>query len=631
FVISGFLITLQILKEIGERRFSIAEFYRRRIKRIAPAMFVVLAATLLVSQFLLRPEDAEGTARSAFWSILSLANVHFWLSEDASYFAASSDELPLLHFWSLGVEEQFYLFWPIILALFATRIRSRGFAVTVLGVAIASFAFAQAYYDTDPSFVYYMLPARAGELLTGAVVAWYVSNRTEARLSNRVNQAIATIGLALIIGSLYLLSDDDVFPGVLAVPATVGSAALIFSGWIGSTWVSAVLVLRPMIWVGLLSYSAYLWHWPILAFLRYGQVEMSPALAVLVFGATFALAWLSYRFVETPFRKSHRGIWAVLIRQYVAPAMLLGVVAATSMKTDGWMFHSLSPEYVAKLEGTRHSLTPAYRLDYVCQSQLATPADLGNPNCIRGAVTEAQPRVLLWGDSNAAHYIGMLGEFGEDAGFAFRNIQVGSCAPLHTDPALMVSARRLSDCRASNRLIWSFVSDFDVVIISANWTSYQNGYLDAFEKTVAALNETGVNVILLGKAPVIARYDRLCAEKSLSFPGMQCDLAPTPLPATVQAANLRLREFAERNPLVEYFDANDYLCPGDLCPLRDASGTVMYYDASHLTADASIQLGRQIVAGSGVPSVFAGLSDRAGEKSARPAKPGTDLGRKRAD
>jgi peptidoglycan/LPS O-acetylase OafA/YrhL len=608
FVISGYLITLQILKELGSGRFSIGEFYRRRIKRIAPAMLVVLAATLFISQFLFRPEDAENAARSAFWSIMSLANVHFWLFEDASYFATSSDELPLLHYWSLGVEEQFYLFWPIILTLCATRVRSRGFALTALAVAIGSFLFAQVYFYTDPSFVYYMLPTRAGELLTGAILAWFVSRQNEASIGELANQALATIGLVLIIGSLYLLSDEVVFPGFLAVPATLGAAALIYSGWAGSTWVSGVLVIRPIVWVGLVSYSAYLWHWPILAFLRYGQVEITSAVAILFFVSTLTLAWLSYRYIETPFRKSNRPVLEVFLRQYAVPAMLLAMVAVISLKTDGWFFHRLSPEYVAELQRTRTSLTPAYRLDYVCQTQLATLDDLKNPNCIRGADTEVEPSVLLWGDSNAAHYIGMLSVLGEAAGFSFRNIQVGSCAPLNTDPSSFVPARRRSDCRASNELIWPFARNYEVVIISASWTSYQNDYLDFFEETVDALESSGVRVVLIGKAPVMSRYDRLCAEKALSFPGMKCDIGPEPLTEEVISINMRLRDFADSKPLVDYFDANDYLCNGGSCPLKDESGTVMYYDSSHLTADASMQLGRKILAKTGIPRAFSRLS-----------------------
>ena len=608
FVISGYLITLQILKELGSGSFSIGEFYRRRIKRIAPAMLVVLAATLVISQFIFRPEDAENAARSAFWSIMSVANVHFWLFEDASYFATSSDELPLLHFWSLGVEEQFYLFWPIILTLCATKVRSRGFVLTALGVAIGSFLFAQVYFYTDPSFVYYMLPARAGELLTGAILAWFVSRQNAASIGELANQALATTGLVLIIGSLYLLSDEEVFPGFLAVPSTFGAAALIYSGWAGPTWVSGMLVVRPMVWVGLISDSAYLWHWPILACFRYGQVEITSTVSILFFASTLILAWLSYQYIETPFRKSKRAVLGVFLRQYAAPAMLLGIVAVISLKTDGWFFHRFSPEYVAELEGTRNSLTPAYQLDYVCQSQLATWDDLQNPNCVRGVDTEREPSVLLWGDSNAAHYIGMLSVFGEVAGFAFRNIQVGSCAPLNSDPSSIVSARRLSDCRASNDLIWPFARNFDAVIISASWTSYENDYIDFFKETVGALNSSGVRVILIGKAPVISRYDRLCAEKALKFPGMQCDFSPEPLPENVISTNMRLRELADSNPLVDYFDANDYLCSDGLCPLKDESGTAMYYDPSHLTADASIQLGRKIIAESGVPKVFSRLS-----------------------
>ena len=162
FVISGFLISLHILQEIEAGKFSIVEFYRRRIKRIAPPMLVVVLITIIAAQFLMIPEDAERAADSALWSLVSLANVYFWWHQDTSYFSAASSELPLLHLWSLGVEEQFYIIWPIVLFLLYRKLHSKLFVVFTGLIAIASYAAGQYWFVSDSSFVYYMLPTRAG-------------------------------------------------------------------------------------------------------------------------------------------------------------------------------------------------------------------------------------------------------------------------------------------------------------------------------------------------------------------------------------------------------------------------------------------------------------------------------------
>lgn len=610
FVISGFLISLQIFRQSDAGSFSLGDFYRRRIKRIAPAMLVVLASVLVLSQFLFRPEDAEGAARSAFWSLLSAANVHFWMSEDGSYFAASSDEFPLLHFWSLGVEEQYYLLWPVVLIAFAPLLRSRAFAIGATLSAAASFAFAELYFSIDPSFVYYMLPARAGELLLGAIVAWRINYIPSARLGAARNQLLAACGLALVVASLYGLNEELVFPGLYAIPPTLGAALLIYSGSLGSTWIGSTLAWRPMVWIGLVSYSAYLWHWPILAFLRYGGIEISILVGSVVVALTLMLAWLSYRFVETPLRRSRNPLLGVFARQYAAPALVLGALAAVSLKTDGWFVHRLFPDYVRELEHSRQTLQPAYDLDYVCQSSRLTAADLTNANCVVGADLDGEPDILLWGDSNAAHYIGMLQEFGESSSFAFRNVEVGGCPPLNTDLATYATARRADDCAASSALIWPFVKEYDTVVIGAFWTGYvelNHTFLTAFSRTVDSLNRAGRRVILLGQAPYMEGYDRLCSEKALSFPGMDCRLEPVPFANDVADVNRKLRAIAAARPLTDYFDANGYLCEAGHCSLYDAAGRIRYYNAGHLTMDASAQLGGKIVATEGVPQPFSRL------------------------
>lgn len=403
FVISGFLISLHILKDIELERFSIFDFYRRRVKRIAPPMLVVVLATMVVAQLVMIPEDAELAAESALWSVFSLANVYFWLHHDTSYFAAASSESPLLHLWSLGVEEQFYILWPLLLMFLYRRPRTKVFFVLATLAALASFVGGQLWFQRDPSFVYYMLPTRAGELLVGAMVALAVLRRVEDRLPAHVIGPMAATGLLLVGGSLFMITEDQVFPGLLAIPPTLGAALLILAGHCAKNRVSNWLAFKPLVGVGLVSYSAYLWHWPLIAFFRYGHHEVGIVAGIVIVALTFLLAWLSYLFIEQPARASRASITKVMLAQYFVPAGAIAVLALAAMVIDGYGFRWQSQPYTGRLKAVRDQTRPAYQFDYVCQRQRASVVDTQNERCVLGPQSAGSPRVILWGDSNAAH------------------------------------------------------------------------------------------------------------------------------------------------------------------------------------------------------------------------------------
>ena len=212
---------------------------------------------MLASQFLLLPDDAKGAAKSTVWSLASLANVYFWLFQDAGYFAGSSNLLPLLHLWSLGVEEQFYLIWPVI-AIAMHRLKVNVQLGLMLVVIVASTVFAQMRFVDSPSFVYFMLPSRCAELLVGALLALAVVSGKTRSIPQRFALPIALAGALMVVASAMLISESAVFPGLLALPPTIGAAMLILAGGVGSNGVSAVLSAKPLRWIGILSYPAYL-------------------------------------------------------------------------------------------------------------------------------------------------------------------------------------------------------------------------------------------------------------------------------------------------------------------------------------------------------------------------------------
>jgi peptidoglycan/LPS O-acetylase OafA/YrhL len=605
FVISGFLITRNIMNELRAGHFSLADFYRRRIKRIAPAMFVVVAVTVLLAQQILLPEAAERTAESGLWSVASLANVYFWWHLDTSYFAEPAQLIPLLHLWSLGVEEQFYLLWPLMLMVtYATK----RFAIGASLLSLLTIVAAHLLFAISPAFVFYMLPTRAGELLTGAVVASMVVRRRTDAMSGRVLVACGLLGAALIAASLALLNETLPFPGVLAIPPVLGSALLILAGQRPNA-IARALSVRPLVWIGLVSYSAYLWHWPLQAFYRYGHgtIGLRAGLAILVL--TFVLAWLSYRFVEQPARRSRAGWLPVLTRQYVLPAAAGGAACLVLMRLDGYGVRRFG-EYGAELAAVRAQHRPNYEYEYVCQKQRLTPQDAGDPRCIVGASTATSTTAVLWGDSHASHYVGMLSAFAEAGGWRFRNLQIATCPPVDGDPAPFVFAQRLADCRASLDIVRAVVERSQVVIVSASYTLYEAfspDFWPRFFATVERLADSRV-VILLGKVPEIAGYDALCREKALSYPTLHCENTRAPLADQYVAVNGRLRAFADATPNVEFYEATSEICPDGMCSSLGTDGVSIYLDSSHLTIPASRELGERIVRQGGVPPVFAGLA-----------------------
>lgn len=611
FVLSGYLISLQILDNLREGTFSITEFYRRRIKRIAPALLFVVLTTIIIAELVLLPFDAQDVSRSAFASVFSAANIYFWLFEDTSYFSATTDELPLLHLWSLGIEEQFYLLWPLILLALGQAIYRHSFVYSLIAIITVSLAFAQLYYHTDSTFVFYMLPSRAGELMVGALAAIIVGRYGSFNFARNPVMIVGIVGLLLIVISVVAISGDHVFPGILAVPPTVGTAFLILSGHFGPYWPNKILENRLFVLIGLVSFSAYLWHWPILAFLRYGRFDISPTLSFAVIGLTFLLAIISYRFIEKPCRRSRDSFVGVLTKQFVLPAAAVLSIYIVSEVSNGNSLRWITPNYAEKRAAVRDETKPAYSYDYVCQVMRINAIDFDNEKCWIGDPHKQGMKTILFGDSNAAQYVGILAEISKDQHFSFYNVAIGSCPPIMYGLQEAAEPKRLNDCEHSLDIAWQELDDFDVVILGGSWTSYierSETFLIDLTMTIDRLVVSGKIVIILGRTPIIEGHDLRCREKAISFPFKKCpDSHMVPLNPEVQVVNAFLKGYAFKTSKVEYFDVNTFLCPDLKCEVYDPSGTSNYFDPGHITLDASWRLGKQIVKAKEVPPAFLDL------------------------
>src|SRR5260370_929313 len=294
FVISGFLVHGIIVRELDQQRLSLLAFYVRRIRRIFPALIVVLAASLMLGWLWMLPAayaqlSADVVASAAFFSNIALLL-------QSGYFDLESGKKPLLHLWSLGIEEQFYLFWPLILMLVVRLRLSILVAVSVIG--IGSFLLNVALIGSNPVATFYLPFTRAGELLAGAVLAcsWNQVSQTGAASNLR-----ACIGLVLIATAAGVLDTKSAFPGWWAILPVAGAAVLLSAP--GAGFGRPLRASPPLVWIGLISYPLYLWHWPLLVF--FGIIKFGPLTLLergLIVGLSFLCAWLTFRFIESPFR-----------------------------------------------------------------------------------------------------------------------------------------------------------------------------------------------------------------------------------------------------------------------------------------------------------------------------------------
>lgn len=391
FVISGFLITKIIVREIEGGQFSILNFYERRVRRLFPALVFMLATTTAASAFFLIPKDLLEYAESAVYALFFLSNIFFY--QNIGYFNEAADLKPLLHTWSLGIEEQFYLFFPFFMVLFYTRL-SKSFFIILL-VSLVGLSFGLGVFLSGTSAGFYLPITRMWELGVGALLAIIYGhiNLKDRRIANMVG----ALGLAMIIAIYMRASSSDAWPGLLALVSCFGAAAVIISGSNSKSITSSILALPPLTGIGRISYSLYLWHWPIIVFANYGRFEeISFYGKVLLVLFSFSMAYFSWRWIEMPVREHPRfKSSAALYKSLLAP--LAGTLFAllVFIHLDGL------PGRVKAEDRAQWTASHSEREQRYQRCHQVTPERIRNQDlCVRGFEGSA-PTFVLVGDSHA--------------------------------------------------------------------------------------------------------------------------------------------------------------------------------------------------------------------------------------
>jgi peptidoglycan/LPS O-acetylase OafA/YrhL len=603
FVISGYLITGIVAEELGRTSavgapsLSLAGFYERRVRRIFPALFAMLAVTALAVSLLLTPAEVVDYGWTMLAALFSGSNVLFWL--DTNYFEQAAHQKPLLHTWSLAVEEQFYLIMPLALLLLwrwkppapagdqaaAAPGAPRRVKVGLLVVTLVSFLWSWWGSLNQPTASFYLLHTRAWELALGALLA--VGAVPLLRIG-WLRELAALAGLAAIAAAILLFNAETPFPGVAALAPCLGAAALLHAGASGPTLAGRLLSLRPMQAVGLISYSLYLWHWPVIVlqkasfFLGEGldpKVEKALMIAVSI-----VLAWISFLVVEQPFRGrtwlSRRGRWLDRRQMFIAGGLglaALSLLAALLIACRGFPSR-MSPG----ANRTAAFLTESPLLtmkDPTCMAGIGLRDRVNAGRCLTFA--KDAPNVLLLGDSHAAHlWSGLSAAL---PGVNLMQATAGGCRP--TWPASTKDAiceALLGDIYGS----WLEARRPDLVILAARWEPSDLGELPT---TIAAYRRLGVPVVILGPVP---RYDQQLPRLLIAADQRRDPALPQRHRMPVaRKADRALAEIAHRQG-VPYVSLYGALCPADRCVTRTPAGGPLQYDGGHLTFDGSRLAGR---------------------------------------
>jgi peptidoglycan/LPS O-acetylase OafA/YrhL len=566
FVISGYVIAQSLLSDLREGRFSVLSFYERRARRILPAFIVMAGACFLAALAALPPPDMADFSKSLAFSSAFASNIFFW--KNSGYFEAAALTRPLLHTWSLSVEEQYYLFVPLLLSItykYASRLMFAVFAVAaVVSLALCIFA-----VDKAPTASFFLLPTRAWELLLGALLVLKPAHR---QLPARVSDSLGFLGAAFIVVSVVTYNDTTAFPGAAALLPTVGAALIILVGTDRVTPVSRLLSWRPLVLIGLVSYSLYLVHWPIIVFTRYATLK-DPDLAqqCLIVLGSFTLAFLSWRFVERPFRRS--GSFAprpaILAASVIA---LAGVVALGALGVAKKGFAERYPDYVDAMQAARRTGGTAQSWkENVCFLQNQAADAWNASECVR--TVGAQGNAVLWGDSFAAHYV--PGLVANESRLSRNIIQYtfAGCPPI-----LDYESYARPGCADFNRRIFEVVERFhaDVVILSCRWDQVRTRGFGGLHDTVQALQKKGLRVFVIGQSPTYA-FD--VAHLAVRHAGLRPDDSAAWEISFDPAVN---RVVADAAGASTYIDALSPVCSGRTCDyMRSAS--LLYFDYGHFT------------------------------------------------
>jgi len=586
FVISGYLITSIIISEKQNGTFTLVGFYERRARRILPALLVVMFACLPFALLWLLPGDLTDFSQSLVAVSLFASNILFYLK--SGYFEPAAELNPLLHTWSLAVEEQYYLLYPIFMLLI-WRLGKRVIVGILVVMAVISLAAAEWGSRHEPVATFFLLPTRGWELLIGALVAFYLFGRDTGKIEKvTIGQSLSLVGMLLIIYAVFAFDKQTPFPSLYGLIPTIGTALVILFAT-EQTMVGKILCGKLLVGIGLVSYSAYLWHHPLFAFARHRSIEEpSKVLLIALAAAAFLLAYLSWRWVETPFRnKQHIRRNHLVVIGALCSCVLVGIGLAGYFK-NGFV-DGLSPKEMRTFYYPSKHARTLYR-EGVCYLTLEqTPSAFAKECYARNEVGGT----LIWGDSHAAALsIGLR----KSLSYVIQYTASG-CPPIQ-DAVILWSPH----CKEINDFVMGEIQRIQpqAIVLHADWTSYKDYELTAgLMKTIKYVRSIvpSARVTILGGVPQWLPS----LPKVMLLKGISADketYLETPIWRELAAMDKEL-EFVAHNNGVKFVSAIDNLCLNEKCQVVTTSTeglTLTAWDYGHLTEGGSVLLVNRLLA-----------------------------------
>ena len=605
FVISGYIITSVIYPQMQINNFSFVDFYSKRIKRILPLFYLVSFSSLVLAYIYYTPNDLSSFADSLRYSSSFIANIYF--EKQSGYFAATSETMPLLHTWSLSIEEQFYFIWPVLLLLSSKYLSKKLFLAIVTTVVITLALYSEYLATNNTSQAYYWIQSRGFELLIGALLSVYLQNKTMPSMPKLVFNILGYIGLVTIFLSFLLLSKESLFPGINAFIVTVAVSLIIFSTETNKKGVYLLLSHPALLKIGKLSYSLYLWHWPILAFYRYQNNDFGLKGWLICGVATIVLSILSWTFFEKPLRFKKVKTRTVYVLYFLLPLIISVATAKFIAKQEGF------PGRYSN-ETLQIYTTAAYTFDEekksLPQTQLYPPFEpyiIGEPSGLKVSA-------FIWGDSHAGHFRSFVDELGKKYHFSALFGGLGGCPPLIGVNLLKYNKPEKECSLYNNEALTKIInSDVSLVFLAARWAMYSETtrspgergsrvflgekgdyqenvetsrkYLkEGLDNSISQLLQNNKTVVLFTQVPSYPFKPSNCLlkkSKEKNTDISNCNLPYSKIESRFSYAVSMVNDLQKKHPKLITIDLSSIICPDNQC-LSQIDGIPLYHDNGHL-------------------------------------------------
>jgi peptidoglycan/LPS O-acetylase OafA/YrhL len=606
FVISGYLITAIILAELKKGQFTFGSFYKRRAIRLAPAYFTVLLVTSVFAYLLMLPAELENFSNSALYSTFFAANFYMW-DAVGGYFGSGADTTPLLHLWSLAVEEQFYVIWPVTLMLLWRWVPR--YLLALIVIALFAGIFISEYGAINyRAAAYYLMPTRAFELLIGAVLACVPLAYFE-RVPAFGRLLLSLLGMVLIFYGNVFFTAETWFPGVNALFPCVGTFLLIAFVRNRDSVFGRLLSSRIAVNIGKVSYPAYLWHWPIIAFLNLQLIDITPLVSIAVIFATLLLATLTYHYVEKPARKFRDMQWSkVVLGGFVLPATLFSTAAIAVMQANGM------PDRFDDILNKKSAAVLSYADDRRGRcNEGSVKSPLGEDECVLG-VSKAGVDILLVGDSHANHFSGMVDVMAKNAGLRGYDVTQSNSPFLvdverfyKQDNSMVYHENfQIRNSVIKNQLL---PNEYKFVVLGGAFKNHFNGgffsddkdtppkvsdhiaFKSAFFKTIDTILENGSIPVIIKGNPTFERDISHCTLNNLRFDlSEDCNLSFSFYKNEISDWSEFVDQLVIRYDKLIVIDPAKTLCNEKIC-YSDLKDIPLYKDSGHLNYIGSELIG----------------------------------------